>query len=138
MVSNTLIFSEHRVFEVTAGLPERTESLAMSFFTTSERFKSGHAIVEFAAFGLILVVYIVIKVIQMVGGDLFHGLAEISSCKGCCKEEVEDSLPGEGFSNNIYKEMSIKDLKKEYKRIKNDKYRYRAHILKQRLDKTQI
>jgi hypothetical protein len=83
-------------------------------------------------------VFIIVKVIKLVGGDLYHGLAHITSCKGCLKEDAEDGLPGEGFSNNIFKEMGIKDLKKEYKRIKNEKYRYRAHILKQRLEKTQI
>jgi hypothetical protein len=83
-------------------------------------------------------IFIIVKVIKLVGGDLYHGLAQITSCKGCLKEDAEDGLPGEGFSNNIFKEMGIKDLKKEYKRIKNEKYRYRAHILKQRLEKTQI
>lgn len=129
MISNTQIFSDHLAFEVT-NLPSRLESLAVSFFTTSERFQSAHAIIEFAAFGLILLVFVIVKVIKLVGGDLYHGLAEITSCKGCFKEDAEDALPGEGFSNNIFKEMGIKDLKKEYKRIKNDKYRYRAHILK--------
>ena len=135
MFSNTQIFSDNLAFE-TSDLPNRLVSLAVSFFTTSERFQSGHAIVEFAAFGLVLMVYIIVKVIKLVGGDLYHGITEIFSCKGCFKDDAEDSLPGEGFSNNIYKEMGIKDLKKEYKRIKNDKYRYRAHILKKRLEKT--
>ncbi len=85
MLSSTMIFSDQRILEVTSGLPERTESLARAFFTTSERFQSGHAIAEFAAFGLILVIYVIIKVIQMFGGNPCRGLAEITSFKCCCK-----------------------------------------------------
>jgi hypothetical protein len=33
-----------------------------------------------------------------------------------------------GFSGNIYREMSVKDLKREYKRIRKEKYRYRGKV----------
>ena len=62
MFSSTLIFNERKIFEA-SGLPNRLESLAVSFFTTSERFQSGHVILEFSAFGLILIIFIVVKVI---------------------------------------------------------------------------
>ncbi len=45
----------------------------------------------------------------------------------CCRRGKKGV---DGWSHNIYKEMAVKDLKKEYVRIKNDKYRFKGKILK--------
>jgi hypothetical protein len=71
--------------------------------------------------------------------ELVQTLRDLGSCMWCCKrDDMQEDDPNEGFSNNIYKEMSIADLKSEYKRIKNEKYKFRAHVLKNRLPKDQI
>jgi hypothetical protein len=46
----------------------------------------------------------------------------------CCKKA--QITFDEGFSENIYRDMSVRDLKREYQRIKKEKYRYRGKILK--------
>ncbi len=87
---------------------------------------------------MILLIYVIIKCIQAFSPELAAILSEMISCSTCSKDNMEEILPGEGFSNNIYKEMCVKDLKNEYKRIKNDKYRFRAHVLKSRLEKDKV
>jgi hypothetical protein len=51
----------------------------------------------------------------------------------CCKKSAEKEQSD--FSDNIYKELKIPDLKREYQKSKQEKFQLRADILKGDFDK---
>ena len=47
-------------------------------------------------------------------------------------------MPIIGFSDDIFKDMSIEDLKTEYHRTKRDRLKYKAEILKYNLVESRV
>ena len=85
----------------------------------------------FAAGCLISLTILLIKLVSMFSQDLsqvFSDLTDATLQCICCKK-AQISFD-EGFSENIYRDMSVRDLKREYQRIKQEKYRYRGKVLK--------
>jgi hypothetical protein len=128
MYSNPDLFPDNRVFNAP---PPSATSVLTSFFTTPQRFQSGHSLLYFAGGGLITLTFVLIKLISVFSHDfaqVFTDLADYTLQCVCCKK-AQISFD-EGFSENIYRDMSVRDLKREYQRIRQEKYRYRGKVLK--------
>jgi len=101
MFSHPDLFADNeRPFEVA---PPLAPSILTSFFTTSERFQSGHAILYFAVGGFILVISIVIGLISVLNPEFAAFLDEsmgIALTCMCCVKAAKSQE--EGFSDNIY------------------------------------
>ena len=145
MFSNTKIFSDT---QSGVNLSSVLSSTGSDAFFSSDRVQAVHSQLYLAMGFIIFVFYVLINLIVIVYQELAKDLPCLKKLKQAHDEIVSNvdmmhhightgpQKPGEPlFSNNIYREMPVIDLKKDYHRTKTEKYQHRTDIAKGIIDK---
>jgi hypothetical protein len=143
MFSNTVIFSDDETL-IQSGLDSENQFFHSLFSPQSQRLSQPHAKIYCVFMILLVSVFALYKFFDWVSEAIFDvtNLSCSKLCKKCTSapkvkkgssDMVKMLARESAYSANIYEEMTIDDLKKEYHKTKNEKYHYRAEVRLERL-----